>query len=33
MKDFAAGVVGGIGGLLVGHPFDTVKVASIIFSI
>lgn len=25
-KDFVAGIVAGMGGLLVGHPFDTVKV-------
>jgi solute carrier family 25 carnitine/acylcarnitine transporter 20/29 len=26
MKDFVAGTVGGIAGIIAGHPFDTVKV-------
>jgi hypothetical protein len=25
MNDFVAGLVGGLGGLVVGHPLDTVK--------
>jgi hypothetical protein len=25
MNDFVAGLVGGLGGLVVGHPLDTIK--------
>ena len=26
LLDFAAGIVGGVAGIIVGHPFDTIKV-------